>query len=280
MTGSVQPGEPFNPYRMFIGLFIPEGLARSTSISAGAKLVWGRLARYAGENGRCYPTMKTLGSEIGVGERQAQKYIVELEKAKLIRRVRRFVGRAQTSNEFEFLWHELFETGANDRSGEGVNDNSLPPVNDSSPKESQIEESHIEEVKTDLDYLPHFEKEIDSSPTTAEPSGCKQYPNVSECLARYMQLPGDAKDYPTDRTVVDIMDAAGTHDEREVIAALKYLYHERRLKPFSEHGPKSFAWFKTVLQDYFEKKRARESAANPSGYYEWEDRNAVRLGRS
>src|SRR5260370_14205433 len=124
MTLQLRPGEPFSPYRMFTGLFIPEGLARCSSISAGAKIGWGQLARYAGEDGRCYPTVKTLGCEIGVGPRQAQKYISELEKARLIRRVERFANRAQTSNAFEFLWHELFQKGVNDRSGEGVNDDS------------------------------------------------------------------------------------------------------------------------------------------------------------
>jgi hypothetical protein len=43
---SLRPGQPFNPYRMFKGLFIPEGLARCDWISPGAKLAWGRLARY------------------------------------------------------------------------------------------------------------------------------------------------------------------------------------------------------------------------------------------
>lgn len=105
---------------MFTGLFIPEGLARWPWFSAGAKLAWGRLARYAGVDGQCYPTMKTLGAEIGVGERQAQKYVAELEQAILIRRVSRFARRAQTSNAFEFLWHELIVRGVNDRSGEGV----------------------------------------------------------------------------------------------------------------------------------------------------------------
>jgi hypothetical protein len=95
-----------------------------------------------------------------------------------------------------------------------------------------------------------------------------------------MHLPGDDKEYPSARTVVEIMDAAGTYDEREVIAALNYLHDERGLKPFTNHGPRSFAWFKTVLQDHFTKKRDRESAANPSGYYEWEARNETRLGNT
>ena len=118
----LQSGQPFNPYGMFTGIFIPEGLARCASIGAGAKVAWGRLARYAGADGRCYPTMKTLAGEIGVGERQVQKYVAELEQNELIRRVSRFKGRGQTSNAFEFLWHALFERGVNNRSPGGVND--------------------------------------------------------------------------------------------------------------------------------------------------------------
>jgi hypothetical protein len=271
----LQPGEPFNPYRMFVGLFIPEGLARSRSVSAGAKLIWGRLARYAGEDGRCYPTMKSLGLEVGIGGRQAQKYVVELEKAKLIRRVSRFTARAQTSNAFEFLWHELFETALNYRSPEGANDDSPRGANDRSYKESQIEESQFEEQR-DPDYLSLNRKKRDTPPGVCSPSVCQQYPKVRNCLARYMCLPGDEIEYPSDRMVVEILDAAGTYDELEVISTLDYLYDKRGLKPFTQHGPRSFAWFKTVLQDHFTKKGQREEAANPSGHYEWESRNEAR----
>ena len=265
---------------MFTGVFIPEGLVRCQWISAGAKLAWGRLARYAGEDGRCYPTVKSLAAEIGLGARQGQKYLAELERARLIRRVYRYRQSAQTSNEFEFLWHEMFTQGVNDRSGEGVNDPSARGVNDRSPKESQIEESHLEETNTDLDYLPRNRKNLDSPAGIGSPSVCKHYPLVRTRLARYMQLPGEKKKYPSDRTVVDIMDAAGTHDEQEVIEALNYLQDGRGLKPFTEHGPRAFAWFKTVLQDYFTKRRDRESAANPCGYAEWEGRNEARLSKT
>ncbi len=57
-------GQPVNPYRMFTGPFIPKGLLRCTGISAGAKLARGRLAGYGGTDGRCHPSMKTLGEEI------------------------------------------------------------------------------------------------------------------------------------------------------------------------------------------------------------------------
>jgi hypothetical protein len=276
---SLQPGEPFNPYRMFNGLYIPEGLARCPWISPGAKLAWGRLARYAGEDGLCYPTVKTLAAEIGMGGRQARRYLGELERFRLIRRHNRFADRAQTSNGFEFLWHELFAMGVTDPTGEGVSDPSCRGMSDVSAEESQIEESHSEERKTDLDCLPLNRKNRDSPSGVCPPSICKTYPNVRECLARYMQVPGDDKEYPSDRIVVDILDAAGTYDEQEVITALNYLYSERGLKPFTKNGPRSFAWFKTVLQDHFTKKRERESAANPCGYHEWEGRNDTLLSK-
>src|SRR5579863_5227286 len=162
---------------MFTGLFIPEALARCPWISAGAKLAWGRLARYAGADGQCYPTVRVLGAEIGVGERQTQKYLVELEKFSLIRRQNCFAGRAQTSNTFEFLWHEMFEEGVNDRSGEGVNDHS--------PKESHTEESQPRRPRLSAheSQNPRFVTGLSS----AAPTRCKQYPRLREALADYMQ---------------------------------------------------------------------------------------------
>jgi hypothetical protein len=123
----MQVGQPFNPFKLFTGIFIPEGLVRAKAISPGAKLAYGRLARYAGQKGQCYPAVDTLAAEIGVGSRQTQRYIGELEREKLIRRVSRFSERdnAQSSNFFEFLWHPLLE-GVSDRSGEGVTDVSSP----------------------------------------------------------------------------------------------------------------------------------------------------------
>ena len=45
---ALQIGEPFNPFRFFNGIFVPEALVRTKLVSAGAKLAYGRLVRYAG----------------------------------------------------------------------------------------------------------------------------------------------------------------------------------------------------------------------------------------
>lgn len=270
----LQRGQAFNPYGLFTGIFVPEALARFTQLSPGAKLAYGRLARYAGQDGNCFPAVATLAAEIGVGPRQAQKYLSELERYQLIRRITRFLGKGQTSNSFQFLWHPLFE--------EGVNDTSPGGVNDSSPKESQSEESHFEEKNTDLDCPATNRKRRDSQPGVfLSASQCRQYPQLREALADYMVTdPGDERVCPTDRHVVEVMDAAAGATEDDVLHCLTFLREERGLKPGTKNGPHHFSWFPTVIGDYFRQRREREEAANPIGYNAWEDRNDARLNNA
>jgi len=100
----LQVGQPFNPFKLFTGIFIPEALVRYRGLTSGAKVAYGRLARYAGENGECYPSIPTLAKEIGVGVTQARTYVHEL-------RSKRFIAieqRSGTSALYKFLWHEAF----------------------------------------------------------------------------------------------------------------------------------------------------------------------------
>lgn len=263
---ALRVGQPFNPFRFFTGIFIPEALVRSYLVSPGAKMAYGRLARYAGQDGRCFPAVATLGEEIGVGERQAQRYIAELERANLIRRRSRFAAGAQTSNDIEFLWHSLFQDGVTDLRGEGVTDRSPGGVTDVSPKESHFEESHHEEETSDLDYPATNRKKLDSrlDAPSLMPT-CKQYLQLREALARYMMsAPDDEKAYPKPRHVVDVMDAAGGATEDEVLRCLSYLRDERGLKPGTRSGPRHFSWFPTVVGDYFRQRGERQQAADPA----------------
>ena len=91
-----------------------------------------------------------------------------------------------------------------------------------------------------------------------------------------MSEPEDAKIYPSDRHVVEVMDAARGASEEDVIGCLKHLHSERGLRPGTRNGPRSFAWFATVVQDHFSKMEQRGEAANPTGFDAWEDRNALR----
>jgi hypothetical protein len=57
------PGQKFIPHRQFrSGVFLPDVLLANPRLSCGAKLLWARLARYAGVNGVCFPSCQTLGA--------------------------------------------------------------------------------------------------------------------------------------------------------------------------------------------------------------------------
>ncbi len=77
-------GAPFNPYRVFQGVFAPYWILEHAHLGAGAKLCYVRLLGFAGKDARCYPALSTLGASLGVSDRQAREYIRELVKARLI----------------------------------------------------------------------------------------------------------------------------------------------------------------------------------------------------
>jgi biotin operon repressor len=105
----------FNPYRMFVGAYIPNALLRHKEVSAGAKLTWARLAQYAGKNGKAWPKLETLADDLGVSKPTVIKYIKELVSAGFIA-VDNPKGAdrlAHKSNRYYFLWHPIFEDELN-----------------------------------------------------------------------------------------------------------------------------------------------------------------------
>src|SRR5450755_3329406 len=82
---SFQLGESFNPYGLFTGIFMPEAICKYRGLSPGAKVIYGRLCRYAGKDGSVYPAVNTLADETGMGETQTRTYLKELENGLFIR---------------------------------------------------------------------------------------------------------------------------------------------------------------------------------------------------
>jgi hypothetical protein len=96
-------------------------------------------------------------------------------------------------------------------------------------------------------------------------------------LAEYLNLPTDDEQVlPTDNQVVGIVEASGWKEEDEIIAVLNHLYHDRGLKPGTRNGPRHYAWFETVIQDYFDQRDRRFEAANPSSYEQGDSHNLAR----
>jgi hypothetical protein len=136
-------------------------------------------------------------------------------------------------------------------------------VKKTAPKEGHTEEGHREESNGDLDCPTTNRKKRDSQ-SVGTPAMPRQYPRLKELLARYFMEPGQEKLYPSDRLVVDVVDAAGA-DEEAVMHCLGYLYYERGLRPGTRNGPRHWSWFVAVVADYFAKRRARDESANPRG---------------
>lgn len=156
-------GEFYNPWRLFIGCIIPNAISRSTELSSTAKLVFGKLCQYAGQNGQAYPSYKTLAGDVGVERRQAIRAVKELVDYGLIKPVGRRKGDGGfTSNIYAFLWHQTFSDDClsnpgdkNDTRG-GVTNVTTPQchkrhhlVSDMSPKENHTRESDREKTTTE-----------------------------------------------------------------------------------------------------------------------------------
>jgi hypothetical protein len=97
----VRVGVPFNPYKVFQGVFAPYWILEHRGIGTGAKLCYIRLLGFAGKDARCYPSLETLGKSLGVSDRQARDYVKELERAGLITTEQRGLRR---TNVYFFLW--------------------------------------------------------------------------------------------------------------------------------------------------------------------------------
>ena len=102
-----------NPYRLFIGAFIPNWLLRRQEITSDAKLVYARMCQYSNKQGVCFPSQKEIASEIGIeNERRVRRYLKELKKWNLIESVR--IGKKCT-NRYVFPIHEWMEFKEGDR---------------------------------------------------------------------------------------------------------------------------------------------------------------------
>lgn len=102
-----------NPYKKFNGIHIPEGITKIpiSVLSHGAKICYGRLARYAGKDGVCFPKIRTLAVEIGVKRRAIDSYLKELRDLGLIQTERRGLSM---SNKYFFLEHEVLRNAGID----------------------------------------------------------------------------------------------------------------------------------------------------------------------
>jgi hypothetical protein len=118
---SIKTGDIYNPFKVFVGLFIPNCIAES-ALSQAAKLCFGKLCQYAGSDGKCFPKQETLAKAIGIKSiSQLRGCIKELEIANLIRRIKptgkdKLMHKTDT---YYFIWDNELFVGKKDNSDDG-----------------------------------------------------------------------------------------------------------------------------------------------------------------
>ncbi len=138
MRAMPEPGAVFNPYLVFQGAWLPNGLLERTDLSPGAKLAYARLCQFAGKDGLAYPSISTLGKEIGLKQSRARELVSELEEARLIER-RAAPGK---TNHFVFLWQSWIGAPRQDSGAPPHRDSGAPPHRDSGAEETQGRDSN------------------------------------------------------------------------------------------------------------------------------------------
>jgi len=137
---SLDVGKRFRPYKSFKrGAYTPNELTAYPDLSPSAKLLWGKLAQYAGKDGRAYPSIARLAADIGLKERQTQNVLAELKKKGFIESV-----KGARSNSYYFLLHPCLVDGLKQDITYGDAKKSLSGVQYVAPKETNKEKQRKE----------------------------------------------------------------------------------------------------------------------------------------
>jgi hypothetical protein len=216
----------------------------------------------------------------GLSRKAAVRAVAELEAKKLVIVERGF--RADT-NGYAVNW-SLIGNSRKETSGESKptdSGDSKPEVVANRNTQPTVQPTGLQPTGSrDTDCPVTNRKERDSQPgVSLPPSKPKQYQKLRTYLAHYMgggKAPADPRDFPSDRQVVDVIDSALGATEADVCKCLLHLYNERGLRPGTEHGPRHYKWFPTVVEDYFNKQASRAEVAGARGGDYWSSDGASR----
>lgn len=134
--------QTFNPYKLFVGSFIPNALLKYPGLTPSAKLAWARLAQYAGKDGVAHPKIETLAEEVALSERHTRRTLCELEYHGFIKKIKPSGEQRlmHFPDQYVFIWHQIF--GKNCTSGPDVDVRSGEAVDGRSNTRESFQENH------------------------------------------------------------------------------------------------------------------------------------------
>lgn len=125
-------GDRFNPRGFRSSVWIPHFILSHPSLSAGAKLCYGKLVWHCGEKDYCWPGQQALAEELKVTVRAIQTYLSELASVGLIEVERR--GLTQT-NVYHLLWTKEMEEAF-----------FMPDTNETSHQDARCEQTFVSDA--------------------------------------------------------------------------------------------------------------------------------------
>lgn len=160
-------GESYNPYGLYYGALIPNGILELRDLSNRAKICWAKMVQHSGKKGFCYPKQETLAEECGMSRTSIQKAIKELIDYKLIK-VEYPVGREKLqhlNNKYVFLKHEWENPKKPDEiSLRGAQEVELPSEKEVELLDNKIISKSVHCKKTLLRKVYNESADADSSP--------------------------------------------------------------------------------------------------------------------
>ncbi len=236
----MKTGERFTP--------IPDFIMRRRDLTHGAKCLWGRLDRYAQKNGKCYPSLPTLATELGTSIDSVRRFIVQLKNAGLIRVAKAGLGRGNSTNYVLCDTPErVAETPPFEEPGKGGRNTTFSR----SEKGSKSATEKVARVRLE---------KVANSPSKETIVGRKKQekrqvePNV-KTNGNYQATVADAE-------ALRRLMFEHTRKTETVETALSWLRPARRADGWADvkqqlrskltsHKPRSNAWFRTVLANEF-----------------------------
>lgn len=142
-------GQPFNPYNMFHGIFIPTGLVEHSQVKDSVKILMGRLFMYAGRDGKAYPYRENLAKECGWEIRKLDRVIKETKKIGLIKTRPHITKNTENEHtapsEYIFLYSSIYDEGNEAKIPTDKNDSRPTDKNDNggTVKNDEHKKTHI-----------------------------------------------------------------------------------------------------------------------------------------
>ncbi|MFZ5572177.1 MAG: helix-turn-helix domain-containing protein [Thermodesulfobacteriota bacterium] len=107
----IKPGEAFLLYQVFNSGYLPEPLLETDLLTNTEKICMTKLNQFSGQNGQCYPSLRTLAKSIKISMRQVNRVINALvEKGFLIKRAPSNRQKGQhRSTRYYHAWHPIYD---------------------------------------------------------------------------------------------------------------------------------------------------------------------------